>query len=123
MLLGELLVSLRRFIFSCRLRIGSILYGTIRERHRNRLLAQRLDRWTIAKRSFFAQYEAQAMQFVAKNTALPIPRVHDVWIDGEHETRGWIVMDYIEGRGLDKMWPQMNASQRDRVRAQLTCFL
>ncbi|KAF9034479.1 hypothetical protein BDZ89DRAFT_928272, partial [Hymenopellis radicata] len=41
--------------------------------------------------------EADAMHLVASQTTIPIPRIYDIWFEGE---KGFLVMEFIEGKNL-----------------------
>ncbi|KAF9006794.1 hypothetical protein BDZ89DRAFT_567791 [Hymenopellis radicata] len=43
--------------------------------------------------------EVDAMHLVASQTAIPIPRIYDIWFEGE---KGFIVMEFIEGENLPR---------------------
>ncbi|OAX78622.1 hypothetical protein ACJ72_07068 [Emergomyces africanus] len=61
--------------------------------------------------------EADTLRFIAANTTIPVPKVHDVhWKDGKVAA---IVMDYMPGQQLDKAWANMNHDQKLSVTREL----
>lgn len=62
------------------------------------------------------ELEAENMRYVAENTTIPIPRVHEIQT---HDGVKSILMDYIEGQTLQDAWPGMIPSQRMSVTQEL----
>lgn len=67
--------------------------------------------------------EAHAMNLARKHTQIPLPTVHRI-IDGEPDegycgARCYIVMDYIDGEGLDVCWERLDAEKRADVASQV----
>lgn len=66
-------------------------------------------------------HEAQTLQFIAENTTIPVPKVHDVqWGDGRVAA---IVMDYMPGQRLDEVWDTFDADQKLSIAKELNSFL
>jgi serine/threonine protein kinase len=65
--------------------------------------------------------EAAAMRLLSECTSLPIPKVHDAYV--QDDGCGVIVMEYIEGVPLDQAWPSYDQAQRSSVLAQLRSYL
>lgn len=63
--------------------------------------------------------EAKTLQLVAEKTAVPVPRVHrsfQVKDDSMYfGTRGYIVMDYIDGENLGDCWKRLTSEQKKDV--------
>lgn len=55
------------------------------------------------------------MQFVYEHTSIPIPNVYMVAIDPDIPGQMCIVMDYIHGQRLDRIWPQLSIWSKLRV--------
>lgn len=55
----------------------------------------------IKSTAFTTPDEAAAMQFVAKNTAVPVPKIYCAF---EHKKRVYIVMERFKGQTLSKGW-------------------
>ncbi|EGX94033.1 Protein kinase-like domain [Cordyceps militaris CM01] len=66
--------------------------------------------------------EAATMKFVLENTSIPVPAVHNAYID---ETTGHVViiMDFIEGENLDKAWVNYTEPERQSVIVQLQDYM
>jgi len=57
--------------------------------------------------------EAVALTIVAQHTTIPVPRVHRV-VTYPDDAR-LIVMNYVPGRQLSVVWPEMSLSEKERV--------
>ncbi|KAI1101375.1 kinase-like protein [Jackrogersella minutella] len=64
--------------------------------------------------------EAATMQFVAKNTSIPVPRVYCSFV---FRNRAYIVMDRIEGVALGNVWAKLSEADRESILAQLRRML
>ncbi|KAF2750087.1 kinase-like protein [Sporormia fimetaria CBS 119925] len=60
--------------------------------------------------------EASAMQFVAKHTSIPVPRVYCAF---EHRGRTYIVMERIHGTDVAKGWKSRSEASKAKVLGQL----
>ncbi|KAF7570572.1 aminoglycoside phosphotransferase [Pyrenophora tritici-repentis] len=60
--------------------------------------------------------EASTMQFVAKHTSIPVPRVHCAFT---HKNRTYIVMERIHGEPVCDSWRIRSEESRARILAQL----
>ncbi|KAL7285153.1 hypothetical protein ACG7TL_000245 [Trametes sanguinea] len=67
-----------------------------------------------------ALVEAEALAFVAAHTSIPVPRVHSCWSDG---SQGSVVMDYIEGEVLQRVWRNISDAQRLTVMRKIAAFV
>ncbi|KAJ9316053.1 hypothetical protein DTO271D3_3629 [Paecilomyces variotii] len=66
-------------------------------------------------------HEADNLKFVAANTNIPVPKVHDVqWEDGKVKA---ITMDYMPGKRLDQAWDGMNSDQKLSVAQELRDYV
>ncbi|TVY92148.1 hypothetical protein LAWI1_G004856 [Lachnellula willkommii] len=60
--------------------------------------------------------EAAALRFVAKNTTIPVPKVHCAF---EHKHVKYIVMDRIDGEEIGKGWSERPEAERASLLRQL----
>jgi len=60
--------------------------------------------------------EASAMQFVAKHTSIPVPRVYCAF---KHKNQSYIVMERIRGEPLADGWYGRSKESREKILAQL----
>lgn len=71
--------------------------------------------------------EAEHMRFAATNTNIPMPKVHRSFnIDatgGLHGTRGYIVLDYVEGECLADCWSSLDTHTRRNVVLQVASII
>jgi aminoglycoside phosphotransferase (APT) family kinase protein len=82
----------------------------------------RLDEHRVLKRGVHDRQETDTMRFIAANTTIPVPKVHDIKFDRENSA-SWIVMDYAPGEMLDKAWMKLTPSQRLSTCRQLAGYL
>ncbi|KAF2797331.1 kinase-like protein [Melanomma pulvis-pyrius CBS 109.77] len=77
----------------------------------------------IKSHSYTLPSEANAMKLVAEKTSIRIPKVHRSFFvsqtHGLYKSRGYIVMDYIDGLSLDKCWEILPQSIRDDIIEQV----
>ncbi|RDB18662.1 hypothetical protein Hypma_014699 [Hypsizygus marmoreus] len=66
--------------------------------------------------------EAFSMTFVREHTDIPVPRVHLVFRQGPLPGY-YIVMDYIHGNTLERLWDGLNESTRGTMFSQLGEYL
>ncbi|PWY89409.1 hypothetical protein BO94DRAFT_565234 [Aspergillus sclerotioniger CBS 115572] len=58
---------------------------------------------------------AENMKFVAANSGVPVPKVHDHFVD--HETgKRYIIMDYVPGTDLEKLLLSLTLVEKKTVR-------
>lgn len=70
--------------------------------------ARRDDTRTVIKRvEYTDNREANAMQLVRQQTSIPIPAVRTTCLVPSHSSSGFIVMDFIPGRPLDRCWDDL----------------
>ncbi|KAI1948000.1 hypothetical protein LOZ12_002099 [Ophidiomyces ophidiicola] len=82
----------------------------------------RLDEHRVLKKGRHECRETDAMQFITTNTTIPVPKVHDTKFDKEKNV-SYIVMDYVPGKPLDKVWKELNDAQRASTCRQLGDYL
>ncbi|KAJ5706631.1 hypothetical protein N7488_006432 [Penicillium malachiteum] len=61
----------------------------------------RVDNNLVIKSGHLRNHEAETLQFIAKHTTIPVPKVHKVNWDGDRVAP--LVMDYMPGQRLDKV--------------------
>ncbi|KAI9773305.1 MAG: hypothetical protein M1839_002165 [Geoglossum umbratile] len=66
--------------------------------------------------------EAAAMRLVREKTSIPVPEVFDAYIQDEGKN-GVIVMEYIDGKPLDKEWNSYTKAQKDNIISQLKGYV
>jgi len=64
--------------------------------------------------------EAEAMRFVARETSMPVPTVHDAY---EQEGRGYIIMSRAHGKPLGEVWASLCTEQRSTIVRQLNRYM
>ncbi|CAI7617741.1 unnamed protein product [Penicillium glandicola] len=67
------------------------------------------------------ELEAENMRYIAENTTIPIPHVHETQIHGAGIKS--ILMDYIEGHTLQDAWFNMTPSQKMSVAQELHGYI
>ncbi|KAF9517435.1 hypothetical protein BS47DRAFT_533384 [Hydnum rufescens UP504] len=65
--------------------------------------------------------EAFTMDFVRRQTHLPVPAVHDVFLDRRGHV--YIMMDYIDAPELQAVWRRLSLAQRSAVVQELVTYL
>ncbi|RDB22255.1 hypothetical protein Hypma_010666 [Hypsizygus marmoreus] len=103
-------------IFNVRVKLGILRYqrsGTV----------IRLNEDTIVKRgspNHVRLTDALTLGFIAENTSIPVPRVHDVFCArGEN----WLVMDYIDAPLLVYAWGHLDEQERLDCMLQLKGYI
>lgn len=76
--------------------------------------------WILKVGSSVKLSEADAMQFVARNTSVPVPIIHDVY---EKEGNGYIFMSRVHGEPLGQMWNNLCTEQKVSVIRQLNHYI
>ncbi|KAH6916899.1 kinase-like domain-containing protein [Coprinopsis sp. MPI-PUGE-AT-0042] len=66
--------------------------------------------------------EAMSMEYVRRNTKIPVPQVHWFWRDDERH-QGFIVMELIQSACLERIAVGMPAAQREHVAAQIVDYV
>ncbi|KAJ7204636.1 kinase-like domain-containing protein [Mycena haematopus] len=65
--------------------------------------------------------EALNLDYVAANTTIPVPRVHEVFKD--RRGRLYLLMDYMDGTELEKVWKNLQPVDRLAIVRQLCEFI
>ncbi|KAL4954139.1 hypothetical protein BDW69DRAFT_183819 [Aspergillus filifer] len=65
--------------------------------------------------------KVNTLRFIAKNTTIPVPKVHDFQNKGENVTK--ITMDFMPGKRLQDAWETMNEAQKTSVAEQLRSYV
>ncbi|KAJ5473555.1 kinase-like domain-containing protein [Penicillium sp. IBT 31633x] len=75
------------------------------------------DNLVLKKGSCLRFSEVTNLRFVAENTTIPVPKVHDVqWENGKLTG---ITMNYMSGTQLEKAWETLSSEQKDSIVEQL----
>ncbi|KKZ64097.1 hypothetical protein EMCG_01594 [[Emmonsia] crescens] len=83
----------------------------------------RLNEHRVLKSAITNPTETEAMEFVAANTTIPVPKVYETrWSDNRADT-SQIVMEYIPGQSLDKVWGKLTHNKRMSICHQLRDYL
>ncbi|KAB8208854.1 kinase-like protein [Aspergillus parasiticus] len=72
------------------------------------------ERFAVKLGTSIAPLEAENMKFVAANIKVPVPKVHDHFVDPETQKR-YIVMDYVPRTDLQKLAPSLPEDQKKTV--------
>ncbi|KAF5371022.1 hypothetical protein D9615_010036 [Tricholomella constricta] len=102
--------------FDMRVKLGIFRYA-----QRNPVI--RLNRDTIVKHGGGGRVrltDARTLDFIAKNTSIPVPRVQDVFF-AYNET--WVVMDYIDAPLLHRVWHQLTKEEQLSSMHQLKGYI
>jgi aminoglycoside phosphotransferase len=60
--------------------------------------------------------EAESMRFIHKHTSIPVPQVLNAY---EKDGCRYILMKFVEGELLEKLWPKLSCSERDLILSEL----
>lgn len=75
----------------------------------------------LVKSGRIRSQEAQTLRFIATNTTIPVPKVHDVhWEDGKVVA---IVMDYMPGKSLEEVWDTLDSNQKLSIADELHSYI
>ncbi|PIG81619.1 hypothetical protein AARAC_002121 [Aspergillus arachidicola] len=69
------------------------------------------ERFAVKVGTSIVPLEAENMKFVAANGKVPVPKVHDHFVDPETQKR-YIIMDYVPGTDLQKLGSSLPEDQR-----------
>ncbi|PYH99866.1 kinase-like protein [Aspergillus ellipticus CBS 707.79] len=72
------------------------------------------ERFVVKVGASIAPLEAENMKFVASNSKVRVPKVHDEFVDPETRKR-YIIMDYVPGTDLEKLAPFLSEDQKKTV--------
>ncbi|SMQ51127.1 unnamed protein product [Zymoseptoria tritici ST99CH_3D7] len=62
--------------------------------------------------------EADSLRYLAANTNLPVPKCYGSGIL-PNSTGKYVIMDFIEGDTLEKLWPDLATMDKDQIVRQL----
>eukprot|EP00177_Eucheuma_denticulatum_P006379 GFKZ01011638.1.p1 GENE.GFKZ01011638.1~~GFKZ01011638.1.p1 ORF type:complete len:279 (-),score=19.23 GFKZ01011638.1:938-1774(-) len=65
--------------------------------------------------------EADAMEFVSSQTSMPVPKVFGSFTCDDGRT--YIVMEFVQGETLEKMWPSLSEDEKQELALQLRAHL
>ncbi|KAJ5176560.1 uncharacterized protein N7482_002437 [Penicillium canariense] len=75
----------------------------------------------VVKSGGLRSHEAQTLRFIAANTTIPVPKVHDIrWEDGQVVA---IVMVYMPGKRLDEAWDTLDSTQKLSIADELHSYM
>jgi hypothetical protein len=67
--------------------------------------------------------KAENMKLALQSTSIPIPKVHKSFFvfgtGGYHDSTGYVVMDFIEGKCLADCWADLPLAQKEAVLVQV----
>ncbi|EFX04125.1 phosphotransferase enzyme family protein [Grosmannia clavigera kw1407] len=66
--------------------------------------------------------EAETMKFIREHTSIPVPDVHNAYID-EQSNHVRIVMEFIEGDNLDVAWETYTETEKASIISQLREYM
>lgn len=66
--------------------------------------------------------EAATMRFIRERAMIPVPTVYNAYMDGD-SGKGWIVMEFIPGDNLEKVWDNYTDTEKESVISQLRGYL
>lgn len=80
-----------------------------------------ISRWHLVKTGPFVHLsEATTMDFISKNTSIPVPKVYSSFV---HKNRAYILMERIRGRPLHAVWSTLSEESRHDLLRQLKSML
>ncbi|OQD71391.1 hypothetical protein PENPOL_c001G05003 [Penicillium polonicum] len=95
---------------------GEVLYTF----HRRKIV--RISEYLVVKKADdIPVHEAPTLRFIAENTTIPVPKVHDVRLENDKVVG--IVMDYMPGKPLDEVWDTLSPSQKQSIAEQLRGYI
>ena len=83
--------------------------------------AIRLDEHRVLKKARNV-LDPEIMKFITANTTIPVPKTYEIKFDKEQDTF-YIVMDYMHGEPLDRVWSNLNQDQRASTCRQIAGYL
>lgn len=110
--IGQPFVNLYRRLFLSRLlRSAELKYSPVFQGGQK---VQRISSNAVVKTDNASQLrcELEAMRLVYARTTIPLPRVHDYW---ERGSEAFLVMDFVEGESLKRVWHQLTIDQQNTV--------
>ncbi|CAG7944718.1 unnamed protein product [Penicillium nalgiovense] len=75
----------------------------------------------VKKADDIPAHEDPTLRFIAENTTIPVPKVHDVRLEDDKVVG--IVMDYMPGTQLDGIWDTLGPDQKQSIAEQLRGYI
>jgi aminoglycoside phosphotransferase (APT) family kinase protein len=63
--------------------------------------------------------EAETMRYVSANSDTPVPEVFGTLTDPDNLEVNYIIMEFIEGKCIDAIWPDLSVPEQEDVKSQL----
>ncbi|KND89253.1 hypothetical protein TOPH_06173 [Tolypocladium ophioglossoides CBS 100239] len=83
----------------------------------------KVDLKTIVKTgSSVRKSEAETMRFIRDRTTIPVPEVYNAYTD-QQTGKGWIVMEFVPGDNLDKVWDNYTNTEKESVISHLRRYM
>jgi hypothetical protein len=76
-------------------------------------------RFIVKCHSYVRYTESATMIFIATHTTIPVPRVHDFFVN----QRGYLIMEFINALSLDTLWNSMTEDQKQSILTQVQGYL
>ncbi|KAL6868841.1 hypothetical protein ACO1O0_000163 [Amphichorda felina] len=93
------------------------------ERYGTFVPVYKVDSKTIVKTgSSVRKSEAETMRFIRSRTTIPVPEVYNAYTDQE-TGKGCIVMEFVPGDNLDKVWDNYTDTEKESVISQLGGYM
>lgn len=108
-LINAICNRVRRFFMAFLLRRSRRIYPKLTAN------VSRLTHGTVLKRGppWQLRLEAEATQYVAEHTSIPVPAIYDFWTGSDGV--GNLVMEYKEGEVLQRKWRFLSGEQKQHV--------
>ncbi|KAF2675419.1 kinase-like protein [Microthyrium microscopicum] len=74
----------------------------------------------IKSGSFTSLTEASTLKFIAKNTSIPVPKVHCSFV---HKERTFLVLERISGVTLASVWQDLSQESKDKILVQVKDYI
>lgn len=95
--------------------------GEVLHTFHNRKIVRISEDLVVKKAKDLRVHEASNLRFIAGNTTIPVPKVHDVrWEDGKVVG---IVVDYMPGKQLEAVWDTLSPDQKQSIAEQLRGYI
>lgn len=81
------------------------------------------DKFLVKYGARVSRLEADTMRYVSANSDTPVPKLFGTITDPNEPEINYIVMEFIEGKCLDAIWPDLSTSEKEDVKMQLKAAL
>ncbi|OQE22244.1 hypothetical protein PENFLA_c013G05316 [Penicillium flavigenum] len=81
----------------------------------------RLGNNLVVKSGHLRPQEGSTLRFIAENTTIPVPKVHDIRCEDGKPVA--LVMDYMPGKRLDEAWDTLDSSQKLSIADELHSYV